>query len=219
VRRLLLGKDKQGMQGALPQLKMADIGGEFALIRHLTGVEHSDPAIVKGVGDDCAVLEYTPDKYLLVTVDMMVENDQFSLAWHTPCQVGKKLMESNVSDIVSMGGPPRWAFISLALTPDTQVEFMDEFYRGLYNSADKHSVALIGGGTTHDRDLVLNLALVGDVDKNFVRLRSHAVPGDLICATRGPGKEAGRSEAPPERQERRLPERSPGSAMPVGKRG
>ncbi|UCD57593.1 MAG: thiamine-phosphate kinase, partial [Candidatus Hydrogenedentota bacterium] len=173
-------------------MKISDIGGECALIKHLTGISYDDPAIIKGVGDDCAVLEYTPDKYLLVTVDMMVENDHFSLAWHTPRQVGKKLMESNVSDIIAMGGTPRWAFISLSLTAATQVEFMDEFYRGLYDSARKHSVALIGGDTTHGRELVLNLALLGDVDKNFVRLRSYAVPGDLICVTGTLGKsEAG----------------------------
>jgi thiamine-monophosphate kinase len=173
-------------------MKIADIGGECALIRRLTSVPYNDPAVIKGVGDDCAVLEYTPDKYLLVTVDMMVENDHFSLAWHTPYQVGKKLMESNVSDIIAMGGTPRWAFISLSLTAATQVEFMDEFYLGLHDSARKHGVALIGGDTTHGRDLVLNLALLGDVDKNFVRLRSHAVPGDLICVTGTLGKsEAG----------------------------
>jgi len=74
-------------------MKIADIGGEFALIRRVTGISYDDPAIIKGVGDDCAVLEYTDDKYLLVTVDMMVENDHFSFNWHTPEQVGKKLME------------------------------------------------------------------------------------------------------------------------------
>lgn len=169
-------------------MKIADIGGEFALIRRLTSLSYDDPAIIKGVGDDCAVLEYTADKYLLVTVDMMVENDHFSLTWHTPEQVGKKLMESNVSDIIAMGGTPRWAFISLSLTQVTDVEFMDEFYRGLYDSARKHGVAIVGGDTTHGRDLVINLALVGDVDKGLVRLRSHAQPGDLICVTGTLGK-------------------------------
>ncbi len=172
-------------------MKIADIGGEFALIRRLTGTRYGDPAVVKGVGDDCAVIEYTAEKYLLVTVDMMVENDHFSLKWHTPYQVGRKLMESNVSDIISMGGTPRWAFISLALTPATDVEFMDDFYAGLYDSAHRHQVALIGGDTTHGRDMVVNLALLGDVEKGFVRLRSHAVPGDLICAT----GDLGRSQA------------------------
>jgi len=173
-------------------MKIPEIGGEFAFIKRVTGVSYRDPAIVRGVGDDCAVLEYTSDKYLLVTVDMMVENSHFSLDWYTPYQVGMKLMEVNVSDIISMGGTPRWAFISLALTRDTEVEFMDEFYRGLYDSAKKHGVALIGGDTTHGRELALNLALIGDVDKDRVRLRSQAEPGDLICVTGTLGKsEAG----------------------------
>ncbi len=38
-------------------MKIADIGGEFALIRRVTGPPAGDPAIIKGVGDDCAVLE------------------------------------------------------------------------------------------------------------------------------------------------------------------
>ena len=172
-------------------MKISEIGGEFALIRRLTGRTYQDQAILKGVGDDCAVLEYTPDRHLLVTVDMMVENDHFSLRWHTPFQIGRKLMESNVSDIVAMGGTPRWAFVSLALTPATDVAFMDEFYRGLYDSAERHRVAILGGDTTHGRDLVANVALLGDVAKDQVRLRSHAVPGDLICAT----GDLGRSQA------------------------
>ena len=145
VRRFLLRKNQQGMQGAVPKMKISEIGGEFAFIKRVTGVTYDDPAIVCGVGDDCAVLEYDRDRYLLVTTDMMVEGTHFSPAWCSPFQIGKKLMEVNVSDIVAMAGTPRWALISLALTPDTQVEFMDEFYRGLYDSAARHGVALIGG--------------------------------------------------------------------------
>ena len=54
-------------------MKISEIGGEFALIDRLMSREVSDPAIIKGVGDDCAVLEYTADRYLVVTTDMMVE--------------------------------------------------------------------------------------------------------------------------------------------------
>ncbi|MBN1498506.1 MAG: thiamine-phosphate kinase [Spirochaetes bacterium] len=173
-------------------MKLSDIGGEFAFIRRVTGVPNADPAVVKGVGDDCAVLEYTDARYLLVTVDMLVENTHFSLDWHTPYQVGWKLMEANVSDIVAMGGMPRWAFISLALRADTEVEFMDEFYRGLYDSARRHRVALIGGDTTHGRELAFNIALAGDADKRFTRFRAGARPGELICVTGTLGKsEAG----------------------------
>jgi thiamine-monophosphate kinase len=192
VRRLLFREDQQGVQGAVPEMKISGIGGEFAFIRRVTGVPCDDPALVKGIGDDCAVLEYSSDKYLLVTTDMMVENSHFSLAWCSPYQLGKKIVEVNVSDIVAMGGTPRWAFISLALPTDTQVEFMDEFYRGLYDSGRAHKVTLAGGDTTHGGLLTLNLALVGDAEKDLVRYRSGALPGDLICVTGTLGKsEAG----------------------------
>jgi thiamine-monophosphate kinase len=173
-------------------MKISEIGGEFAFIKRVTGEAGTDPALVQGVGDDCAVIDCGGSGYLLVTVDMMVENTHFSLDWYSPCQLGAKLMEVNVSDIVSMGGTPRWAFISLALKPDTPVEFMDEFYRGLYWSAARHGVVLAGGDTTRGREMVLNLALAGDVEKKGVRLRSGARPGELICVTGTLGKsEAG----------------------------
>ncbi|MEN6474112.1 MAG: thiamine-phosphate kinase [Syntrophaceae bacterium] len=172
-------------------MKIADIGGEFALIKRLTQKTYEDPVVVKGVGDDCAVLKYTDVSYLLVTVDMMVENDHFTLEWHSPYQIGYKLMEANVSDIIAMGGTPHWAFLSIALTPSTEVEFMDEFYRGLYASAESHGVHLIGGDTTHGGIMVVNLALLGAVEHDALRLRSMAIPGELICVT----GTLGRSEA------------------------
>jgi thiamine-monophosphate kinase len=164
-------------------MKISEIGGEFALIDRLMPKGAADPAIIKGVGDDCAVLAYTAEKYLVVTTDMMVENSHFASRWFTPFQVGKKLMEVNVSDVVAMGGVPRFAFISVALTGDTEVEYMDELYRGIYASGGKHGVHLIGGDTTHGNEIVLNLALIGEVDRNLLCLRSDAKAGDLICVT------------------------------------
>ncbi len=152
-------------------MKISEIGGEFALIDRLMSREVSDPAIIKGVGDDCAVLEYTADRYLVVTTDMMVENSHFASRWFTPYQVGRKLMEVNVSDVVAMGGVPRFAFISVALTRETEVEYMDELYRGIYASGRTHGVHLIGGDTTHGSEIVLNLTLIGEVEKGLLCLR------------------------------------------------
>jgi thiamine-monophosphate kinase len=171
------------MQGEIPSMKISQIGGEFALIDRLMSKEVNDPAIVKGVGDDCAVLEYTADKYLVVTTDMMVENSHFTSGWFSPFQVGRKLMEVNVSDVVAMGGVPRFAFISVALTRETEVEYMDELYRGIFASGRKHGVHLVGGDTTHGREIVLNLTVTGEVEKELLRLRSGAKEGDLICVT------------------------------------
>lgn len=172
-------------------MRISDIGGEFAFIGRVAR-NYRDPAIVRGVGDDCAVLAHPADRLLLLTADMMVQDTHFTLQWFSPHQIGKKLMEVNVSDIVSMGGTPRHAVISIAIPEETGVEFLDELYRGIYESAETHRVALIGGDTTRGRELALNLALTGEVEKDLVRYRSGAVPGDLICVTGTLGKsEAG----------------------------
>jgi thiamine-monophosphate kinase len=164
-------------------MKISEIGGEFELIRRLTQKKITDKHVIKGIGDDCAVLEYNKEEYLLVTTDMMVEGDHFSLKWFSPCQIGMKLMEVNVSDIVSMAGIPTYAFISMSLPSSTAVEFMDEFYKGLYKSAQKHGVVLSGGDTTHGLHYVFNLTLLGKVPKKLLRLRCHAQKGDKICVT------------------------------------
>lgn len=164
-------------------MKISEIGGEFELIRRVTEGKKIDPAVVKGIGDDCAVLELRGNTYQLVTTDMMVENDHFNLKWHSPYQVGMKLMEANVSDIICMGGTPKFAFLSMSLTGETSVEFMDGFYKGLYDSAEKHGVSLVGGDTTHGTELVFNIVLLGEVDKELLRLRSGGRPGDVICTT------------------------------------
>jgi len=114
---------------------------------------------------------------------MMVENDHFSRKWQTPYQIGMKLMESNVSDIVCKAGTPVFAFLSMCLTKAVTVEFMDEFYEGLYASAKRHGVMLAGGDTTHGDIFVFNLALTGEVKKESLRLRRGAKVGNALCVT------------------------------------
>jgi thiamine-monophosphate kinase len=164
-------------------MKISEIGGEFSLIDRVTRGKTAGKQVIKGIGDDCAVLEYTGDTYQLITTDMMVEGDHFMLDWYSPFQIGMKLMEVNVSDIVSMGGTPAHAFISMCLPDTVTVEFMDDFYKGLYSSAETHGVHLLGGDTTHGRNYVFNLTLLGRVPKELLRLRSGAENGDLICVT------------------------------------
>ena len=161
-------------------MKLKDLGGEFALINRIAR-QYDDQRLVMGIGDDCALLDW-PKGQQLVTTDMMVEGDHFRTDWSSPQQIGGKLMESNVSDIVCKGGTPVFAFLSLCLTKETTVAFMDGFYEGLYASAARHGVMLVGGDTTHGDRHVLNLTLIGTAGPRTPR-RSGAQVGDLLCVT------------------------------------
>ncbi|RPJ07440.1 MAG: thiamine-phosphate kinase [Spirochaetaceae bacterium] len=164
-------------------MTIKEIGGEFEMLSRLTRQYPQAPGLVKGIGDDCAVLDYNEEQYLLVTTDMMVENDHFSMKWQSPQQIGKKLVESNVSDIVCKGGNPGFAFLSMCLPKSVTYEFMEDFYAGVYHAAERHNVILAGGDTTHGDIFVFNLALTGLVKKDSLKLRSGARIGDAICVT------------------------------------
>ncbi len=163
---------------------MAEFGGEFKLIDHIT---RPGGAYV-GVGDDAAVLEHKRGRYLLFTTDMLCEGDHFRRQWSTPRQIGMKSMEVNVSDIASMGGLPTYAVVSISLTRDVTVEYMRELYRGMYSVADKYGFKIVGGDTTHSNTMTINVAMLGEVEKKRLSLRSDAEIGDLICVTGDLGK-------------------------------
>jgi thiamine-monophosphate kinase len=53
--------------------------GEFGLIDRLKRLIKTDTSVVKGTGDDCAVVRLSKDKYMLLTCDMIVAGGDFSV--------------------------------------------------------------------------------------------------------------------------------------------
>lgn len=167
-------------------MKISDIGGEFALIERLCAhapTAHQD--LLAGIGDDAAVIGgiQADGSCLLVTTDMLVENSHFKRDWATAEQIGIKSVVCNVSDIAAMGGSPTFMFVSLALPPETEVEWADGLYRGMAAACRRYRVILAGGDTTHAPSTTISITLLGRVAPENLCLRSHALPGDLLCVT------------------------------------
>lgn len=165
-------------------MQIKDMGGEFALIEKIAGlspVHHKD--LVKGIGDDTAVIKTNDNTFLLVTTDMLVENDHFRTDWSMPDQIGVKAVECNASDIAAMGGIPTFMFVSLAFPDQTDSKWIEALYKGMSTSCRKHGIVIAGGDTTKGGLLTINIALMGVTDKNRLCLRSHARPGDLLAVT------------------------------------
>lgn len=163
-------------------MKISEIGGEFALIDRIARNPRSSN-VVKGIGDDCAVIRISDQLYHLYTIDMLVEDDHFSMKYFTPYDVGYKAMMSNVSDIAACGGRVLYALISFSVTDSISVEWMDEFYKGMHVVCDRYGFDIIGGDTTHGTKFTISITLVGEVRKNDLRLRSMAETGDLIVVS------------------------------------
>lgn len=176
VRRVLRDEKTGGLS-----VKISELGGEFALIDRIARAP-KNPSILRGIGDDCAA-ESLGGKIRLYTVDMLVENDHFSLEYFMPYQIGWKAMVSNVSDIASCGGKVLYALVALALTDKVDVEFMDQFYKGIYDAADRWNFDVIGGDTTHGKLMSISVTLVGETTPGNVRYRNTARPGDLVAVS------------------------------------
>jgi thiamine-monophosphate kinase len=164
--------------------RLEDVG-EFGFIRRIARpFLRRLPASLKGIGDDCAVIELSASSALVVTTDMLVEGTHFIRDKIAPSRLGRKSLAVSLSDIAAMGGRPCWAFISLALTPGTSLEYMQAFYSGLRRLAQTHGVRLLGGDTTRSRsNMTVDVMVIGLAHPRRVKLRSGARAGDIVAVT------------------------------------
>jgi thiamine-monophosphate kinase len=158
---------------------------EFALIRSLAGrYSHHAPGLVRGIGDDAAVIETSSTKiktWWHLTTDLLAEGIHFDLKSIPPESVGYRAAMANLSDIAAMGAIPRYLLISLAIPRTVNRSHIDELYRGLMKACGLYDVALIGGDTSASKaGLFLSITLVGSTSGRRALFRHGAKVGDHI---------------------------------------
>lgn len=158
--------------------------GEFGLIDRITrDFPLRNPSSLRGVGDDCAVMEYQ-DTEVLVSTDLLVEGVHFDLTYVPLKHLGYKAAIVNFSDIYAMNGHPRQITVSLAISRRFTVEHIEELYAGIRLACDIYGVDLVGGDTTTSRSgLVISVTAIGDAPKDRIAYRSGAKDTDLICVS------------------------------------
>ena len=158
--------------------------GEFGLIDRLTrDFPLRNSSSLKGVGDDCAVMQY-PDTDVLVSTDLLVEGIHFDLTYVPLKHLGYKAAVVNFSDIYAMNGHPRQITVSLAISRRFTVEHMEELYAGIRLACDIYGVDLVGGDTTSSRSgLVISITAIGDAPRDRIVYRSGAKDTDLLCVS------------------------------------
>ena len=157
---------------------------EFELITRLTQSLPTNPNVVTGAGDDCAVLDFgLPDKWLLFKTDAIVEGVHFTKDT-PPEKIGRKALARALSDIAAMAGTPIAALVTIALPPKFDVKFIEAIYDGMRALAQEHGVAIVGGETTTNPERILiSIALLGFAPRGKTVLRSGAKVGDAIFVT------------------------------------
>ena len=159
--------------------------GEFGLIRHITkGIELKNESSKYGIGDDAAVLNYSPEKEVLVTTDLLLEGVHFDLTYVPLKHLGYKAAVVNFSDIYAMNGQPKQITVSLGLSKRFCIEDVETLYAGIRLACEEYGVDIIGGDTTSSfTGLTISITCIGEGEKGKVVYRNGAKETDLICVS------------------------------------
>ena len=152
---------------------------ETELIQKLTAGLPSDPSVLTGPGDDCAVIELGGQKLLFKT-DAIVEGIHFTNGT-PPKKIGRKALARALSDIAAMAGTPTHALVTLGICEKHKPATIEKIFAGLKDIAAEYSVSIVGGETTRLPKLTLSISLLGTCHKPILRNGSQS--GDALFVT------------------------------------
>ncbi len=158
---------------------------EFALIRSLRNrFTAPDPRIVRGIGEDTAVIKTSGREWTLLTTDLLAEGVHFDLTTSSLEDVGYRAAIANLSDIASMGGTPQYLLAAVAIPSALGHADIQQLYGGMMKACRPYHVRLVGGDTSASlRGLFLSLTLTGLVEAGRPLRRDKARIGDCIYVT------------------------------------
>ncbi len=158
--------------------------GEFGLIEYLTkNIKIHHKSTVKGVGDDCAVID-SNDLQTLVTTDLLVEGVHFDMSYMPLKHLGYKAVMVNLSDVYAMNGLAKQITVSIAVSNRFPLEALEELYAGIHLACNTYQIDLIGGDTTSStKGLLISITAIGEAKAKDIVYRSGAKPNDLLVVT------------------------------------
>lgn len=162
--------------------------GEFQLIDRIHNFLEKQgkqiSAVTLGIGDDAASFQPGEGCEILVTCDAMIEGRHYLRKFITAVDLGRRAMVMNISDIGAMGGRPLYALISLGLPAETTVKDVEEMYLGFVKELEPFGASIIGGNITGtDGTSIIDITLIGEIEKGRAVRRSTAQVGDAILVT------------------------------------
>lgn len=154
---------------------------EFELIARIAPTLPANDQVVRGAGDDCAILDLgLKGELILFKTDAVVEGIHFTT--EAPAvKVGRKALARVLSDVAAAAGRPSSCLVTLGLPRDFDPEYVFEFYRGFNALAKDYGISVSGGETTRTTGpMFVSVSLLGTVPRGRVITRAGAKEGDAI---------------------------------------
>jgi len=135
--------------------------------------------IIADFDEDAAIFEIGGEKVVLTT-DMGSMSTHFTT--DDPVKMGKKIVTSNVTDILCKGGLPLYMLTSFGFPANLDSEFIKKLYSSMDNELKKYNAYIVGGDTNKTDEIVYSITLLGTIEGKSLK-RSTAQVGDYVVVT------------------------------------
>ena len=136
--------------------------GEFEFLEWVASQAKQTDFLRVPPGDDLAVLKWAADDLLLVGVDQVLDGVHFDASQHSPRQIGRKVMNRNLSDCAAMACLPAAAVATVAVPHGVGVDYLKQLFLGLREAANAFACPVVGGDTgSWAGKLVLTVTVLG----------------------------------------------------------
>jgi selenide, water dikinase len=149
----------------------------------LSGLEKqpNDPNLLVGFdkADDAGVYRLRDDLALVQTLDF------FTPIVDDPFDYGRIAALNSINDVWAMGGTPVTA-LAITCFPKKGVDFeiLKEIMRGGLSILTENKVALVGGHSVDNEQIMFGYSITGVIDPNHVATNAGAKPGDVLILTK-----------------------------------
>jgi thiamine-monophosphate kinase len=135
--------------------------------------------IIADFDEDAAIFEIGGEKVVLTT-DMGSMSTHFTT--DDPVKMGKKIVTSNVTDVLAKGGLPLYMLTSFGFPADLDSDFIKKLYSSMDNELKKYNAYIIGGDTNKTDEIVYSITLLGILEGKPLK-RSTAQVGNYVVVT------------------------------------
>lgn len=154
--------------------------GEFGLIDAVQARLPQGSEVILGPGDDAAVI-HAPDRRVVATTDLLVEDQHFRRAWSGAYDVGRKAAAQNLADIVAMGARPTALLVGIAVPPGLDAQWPLGLADGLRDECALVGASVVGGDVVRGEAITVAITALGDLEGRAPVTRSGARPGDVVA--------------------------------------